>query len=79
MAVKFLTRKELEKLIDEQHDSVKFVSKKKNHFNVIDNYGIIRIAIILLKHTLPFSGSYMSCIFPTNNRRTQRIVFRFHS
>jgi hypothetical protein len=44
MAAKFLTRKELEKLIDEQHDSVKFVSKKKNHFNVIDSLsGVITI------------------------------------
>ncbi len=42
MAVKFLTRKELKKLIDQHHDSVKFVQKKKNHFNVIDNYSVIR-------------------------------------
>jgi hypothetical protein len=42
MAVKFLTRKELEKLIDQHYDSVKFVQKKKNHFNVIDNYSVIR-------------------------------------
>ena len=31
MSAKFLTRKELEKLIDENDESVRFVKKKKNY------------------------------------------------